>query len=111
MTINDRIDKTEQMLSFCCVKMEDLEKGEMCGFILKMRSPSCGLYGVGVYNEGMPVGNGSGLFAAALTGHFPLLPVEEEERLSDPEVRANFVERVFSYHSRKCQAFAHYETK
>ena len=29
---------------------------------------------------------------------YPLLPVEEEGRLSDPNLRENFIERVFAYH-------------
>ncbi|HKK21271.1 MAG TPA: DUF1722 domain-containing protein, partial [candidate division Zixibacteria bacterium] len=39
-----------------------------------------------------------GLFAAALLRHKPLLPVEEEGRLNDPDIRENFLVRVFAYH-------------
>ena len=45
----------------------------------------------------MPERNGRGLFAAALTDGLPQLPVEEEGRLNDPELRENFIERVFAY--------------
>jgi uncharacterized protein YbgA (DUF1722 family) len=49
-----------------------------------------------VYNEkGMPVKKGVGIFARIFMDHFPLLPVEDEGRLRDPEIRENFIERIF----------------
>lgn len=104
MTRVTRIDKTEQMLSFCREKLAELEHADLCGFIFKKDSPSSGLYRVKVYaDSGMPVKNGSGLFAAAFARRFPLLPVEEEGRLYDAALRENFIERVFSY--RRWQDF------
>jgi uncharacterized protein YbgA (DUF1722 family) len=53
--------------------------------------------GVGVYNErGMPVKKGMGIFAGIFMDHFPLLPVEDEERLHDPGLRENFIDRIFA---------------
>lgn len=97
MTGKSRRDLTDRMLAYCRDKVVELEGEDLCGFILKKNSPSSGLYRVKVYNNGMPATSGSGLFAAALTAHFPLLPVEEEGRLNDPPIRENFLERVFSY--------------
>jgi len=97
ITTRSRIDKTEQMLAYCNAKVAELEQEDLCGFIFKKNSPSSGLFRVKVYNNGMPVKNGSGLFAAAVVRHFPLLPVEEEGRLNDAAIRENFLERVFSY--------------
>jgi uncharacterized protein YbgA (DUF1722 family) len=54
---------------------------------------------VKVYKGGMVSKSGSGLFAAAMARHFPLLPLEEEGRLHDPAIRENFIERVFSRYS------------
>ena len=48
--------------------------------------------------ETQPVRRGRGLFAVALMEKLPLLPIEEEGRLNDPELRENFIERVFAYH-------------
>ena len=45
----------------------------------------------------MPARTGRGLFARAVTDRFPLMPVEEEGRLNDPELRENFIERVFAW--------------
>jgi len=98
MTRQSRIDKTDQMLAFCNSKTRELEGEDLCGFIFKKDSPSSGLFRVKVYNQtGMPSKTGSGLFAAAVARHFPLLPLEEDGRLNDPCIRENFIERVFSY--------------
>lgn len=72
--------------------------GELCGFILKKGSPSCGLERVKIYTEqGMPHAHGPGLFAGELMRSQPLLPVEEEGRLHDPVLRENFITRVYVY--------------
>ncbi len=103
VTGRSRIDKTEQMLAFCSAKVKELEGADLCGFIFKKDSPSSGLYRVKVYNQGASVKNGRGLFAAAVSRHFPRLPLEEEGRLNDPAIRENFIERVFSF--RRWQVF------
>ncbi|MEZ4242238.1 MAG: hypothetical protein R3B05_00580 [Nitrospira sp.] len=36
------------------------------------------------------------MFAHAFGRQFPLIPVEEEGRLSDPSLRENFIEQVFA---------------
>ena len=97
MTRQTRIDRTDQMLLFCSARISELENEDLCGFIFKKDSPSSGLFRVKVYNNGQAVKNGRGLFAAAMVCHFPLLPMEEEGRLNDPEIRENFIERIFSY--------------
>jgi uncharacterized protein YbgA (DUF1722 family)/uncharacterized protein YbbK (DUF523 family) len=97
VTIRSQTDRTEQMLAFCRTRVRELESADLCGFIFKKGSPSSGLYRVRVYTGGMPAKSGSGLFAAAMVRHFPLLPVEEEGRLNDPRIRENFLERVFGF--------------
>ena len=97
VTRKTREDKTEQMLAYCATKIGELEHEDLCGFIFKKDSPSSGLFRVKVYNNGQAQKVGSGLFAAAMARHFPLLPMEEEGRLNDAAIRENFIERVFSY--------------
>lgn len=97
VTNRSRTDLTGQMTAFCRTKVTELESEDLCGFIFKSKSPSSGLFRVKVYNQGMPAKIGRGLFAEAVTRHFPLLPVEEEGRLNDTDIRENFLERVFSY--------------
>jgi uncharacterized protein YbgA (DUF1722 family)/uncharacterized protein YbbK (DUF523 family) len=90
-------DVTDQMVSYRETRLEQLKTEDLCGYILKKDSPSCGLWRVKVYQGQGMVKSGSGVFAAGLIRHFPLLPVEEEGRLNDPKIRENFIERVFSY--------------
>lgn len=91
-------DHTGSMRRYARRRLEELAGDDLCGFVLKKDSPSCGLERVKVYGAaGMPVRSGRGLFADALVSRFPLLPVEDEGRLNDPHLRENFVERVFAY--------------
>jgi len=71
---------------------------QLCGFIFKKDSPSCGMERVKLYNDkGMPERVVAGLFAKELMAANPLLPVEEEGRLNDADLRDNFVTRVYVY--------------
>lgn len=90
-------DLTETMRTYARERVGQLAPLNLCGFILKKDSPSCGMERVKVYGGGMPQRQGRGMFAAELISRFPLLPVEEEGRLNDPRLRENFVERVFAY--------------
>ena len=81
--------------------MRELEGADLCGYVLKKGSPSCGMERVKVYTKGPAARTGRGLFAEALMERFPLLPVEEEGRLNDPRLRENFIERVFAYRPLK----------
>ena len=71
--------------------------GDLCGYILKKDSPSCGMERVRVYRNNMPERVGSGIYARILMDSFPNLPVEEEGRLGDPVLRENFIKRVFVF--------------
>jgi uncharacterized protein YbgA (DUF1722 family)/uncharacterized protein YbbK (DUF523 family) len=77
---------------------------DLCGYILKKDSPSCGMTRVKVYGEGMPSRAGRGIYASALMDAYPNLPVEDEGRLNDAKLRENFIERVFAY-QRLCGLF------
>jgi len=92
-----RIDLTDRVREFSRRRVAELEGEELCGFIFKKNSPSCGLHRVKVYNSGRAAGHGRGLFAAEVVRRFPLLPVEEEGRLADPALREQFIGRVFGY--------------
>jgi len=100
MTIQTRMDMTGPMQEYCRAKARELAYEEMCGFIFKTRSPSCEPFGIDVFHDGLPAGRTSGLFAAAIIRHFPGLPVEHEERLQDPEIRAAFMAQVMGYRHR-----------
>jgi len=69
------------------------------GYIFKAKSPSCGMERVKLFDDqGALAGATSGIYARAIMGELPLLPVEEEGRINDPDLRDSFIERVFAYH-------------
>jgi len=94
------IDVTEKLHAYGKAMGERLE--QISGYILKSRSPSCGMERVKVYDEqGRTSGKAAGAFAHSLMKKLPLLPVEEEGRLGDARLRENFIMRVFVYHRWK----------
>lgn len=93
-------DLTTAMQTWATERTHALTGLGLDGFILKSKSPSCGLHRVKVH-EGKgkrPTSGGRGVFAEALSRDFPDLPLEEDGRLHDPRIRENFVERVFAHH-------------
>lgn len=90
-------DWTTRMSKFAASRVRALAGANLSGYVLKKDSPSCGLDGVRVRNGTRTVLTGRGIFAGTLVELCPNLPVEEEDRLSDPAARENFVERVFAY--------------
>lgn len=98
ITVRTGTDHTEGMLKWTERKLRELEGEELCGFIFKSKSPSSGMGGVRVYGpSGMPSQRGTGIFGGSFMHHFPFIPVIDDGRLHDPELRENFIERVFVY--------------
>lgn len=92
-------DWTERMNRYAKKRVAALKTNNLHGYILKSKSPSCGMERVKVYTDkGMPNKNGRGLFAKVLLEQMPYLPVEEEGRLHDHRIRENFIIRVFSHY-------------
>ena len=91
-------DHSDAMRRFAARRVRELERMDLCGYVLKKNSPSCGMQRVWVYQEGKPAArDGRGLFAQALLEAMPGLPVEEAGGLADPRQRESFLERVFEY--------------
>ena len=98
LTGKSSIDHTDRLTRYAERRVDELASEELCGYVLKKDSPSCGLHRVKIYGtHGVPAKSGRGIFAARLVERFPSLPVEEEGRLSDPRLRENFIDRVFAY--------------
>jgi uncharacterized protein YbgA (DUF1722 family)/uncharacterized protein YbbK (DUF523 family) len=98
MTSRTDKDITDQMLRWARRRVRELESEGLAGFVFKSGSPSSGMERVKIYDKnGMPSKKGVGLFAREFMARFPLLPVEEEGRLHDAELRENFVEQIFAY--------------
>lgn len=92
-------DYTDRMRDFSESKTDDLKDENLCGYIFKKGSPSCGAFRIKVYNtRGETLHNNeAGVFAKTFQNKYPWIPVEEEGRLNDAALRHNFISRVFAY--------------
>ncbi len=90
-------DITEVMKAFCTDFLNSA--GDIDGFILKYRSPSCGIKDVKVYPtaalKSAVIGKTSGYFGGAVLKEFPYLPVEDEGRLRNARIKEYFMTRIF----------------
>jgi uncharacterized protein YbbK (DUF523 family) len=97
VTTRTGVDLTEKMTGWARNRVKELESEDLSGFVFKSRSPSCGIERVVVIQEnGQPVRKGVGIFARAFMENFPHVLVEDEDRLSDPGTRENFMEEIFA---------------
>lgn len=91
-------DVTEDMKNFCTRFLDSLE--DVDGFILKFRSPSCGMKDVKVYpavdGKGA-VGKTSGYFGGAVLERYPSLPIEDEGRLRNARIKEHFLTKLFTF--------------
>ena len=87
-------DWTGRMQSWARQRAAALRALNLSGFVLKARSPSCGVDGVRIVHDNRETLSGRGLFAQALADAMPGLPMEDEARLSDPRARDEFLARV-----------------
>lgn len=98
------LDVTDRLRDYGRQTVERL--ADISGYILKSKSPSCGLRRVKlVGHDGRLRRVGTGIFAAELERALPLLPMVEEGDLSEPALRENFMERVYGY--RRWQDLRH----
>jgi len=92
-------DWTQRMNRYSKKRSRELAKMNVCGYIFKSKSPSCGIARIPVVaKNGKTQSKGRGLFAELFIQQYPLVPVEDEDRLHDARVRENFITRVFAYH-------------
>lgn len=98
ITLTTRVDLTSAMTRFAERRVREMEALDLCGYVFKARSPSCGIADVPIYSSrGGTRRNGAGLFARSFRKQFPLVPIEDEDRLNDPAVCVHFLERVLCY--------------
>jgi uncharacterized protein YbgA (DUF1722 family) len=75
------------------------ELGEVDGFILKSRSPSCGVRDVRAYpdREGAaPINRGAGMFGGEVLERLKGVPVEDEARLRNIKLGEHFLTGAFT---------------
>ena len=101
-------DWTDRMTQWTRQRVQELQALNLSGFILKARSPSCGVRGVPIRPPslrfgaaGNPGSTGRGLFAQALLDAMPELPIADEEELGDSSARERFRVRILMYRNRE----------
>lgn len=90
-------DITEAMQSFTATFLAGLSAVD--GFILKNRSPSCGIKDVKFYADAAgetPAGKDAGFFGQAVLERFGHLAVEDEGRLTNLILRDHFLIKLFT---------------
>lgn len=91
------IDLTDKMTSFSRFYLEKLD--DFDGFILKSKSPSCGIGTTKVFpdteTEEYTHHEGNGFFAETVVHRYPEIPVIDEEQFKDPMKRDHFLTQVF----------------
>jgi uncharacterized protein YbbK (DUF523 family)/uncharacterized protein YbgA (DUF1722 family) len=90
-------DLTDTMQDFARSFLESLPPVD--GFLLKSRSPSCGLRDARLYRADRPSPlpqPRAGMFAEAVRARFPDLPAEDEARLTNRSIREHFLTAVFA---------------
>jgi len=69
------------------------------GFILKSRSPSCGVNNAKIFRDAdnpAPIGKGPGLFAEKVLEKFPGAAIEDEGRLMNFTIREHFLTKLYT---------------
>jgi len=96
-------DVTKELSDICETLALEAFEDNLCGFVFKAKSPSCGIERVKLYqnNSSMNEKKAVGLFAQAVKSKQPLLPIEEDGRLNDPWLKENFLMQIFAYKDLK----------
>jgi uncharacterized protein YbgA (DUF1722 family)/uncharacterized protein YbbK (DUF523 family) len=91
------LDVTEGMMDFSDHFLSSLSGVD--GFILKFRSPSCGMKDIRVYSSsanGVAISKTSGFFGGAVVKSFPDMAVEDEGRLRNFNIREHFLTKIYA---------------
>jgi uncharacterized protein YbbK (DUF523 family) len=91
-------DVTEDLVAYGRIQADQF----LCGFILKSRSPSCGIEDTPIMDtHGKIVTQGAGGFVIGLRGTDPELPMISDEQLLDDNDRNHFLEQVLAYAGKR----------
>ncbi|PID33794.1 MAG: hypothetical protein CR955_00615 [Thiotrichales bacterium] len=95
---NNELDYTTDLTEYA-QKVAKTYLSDISGYIFKKNSPSCGMERVNVYSpEGQLLHkDGTGIYAQVIKEYFPHMPMEEEGRLNDVNLRESFLTRVYLY--------------
>jgi uncharacterized protein YbgA (DUF1722 family)/uncharacterized protein YbbK (DUF523 family) len=91
------LDVTDKMRDFSNQYLNSLP--EVDGFILKFRSPSCGMKDIKVYSgtsKSGAISKTSGFFGGAVVKSFSDLAIEDEGRLRNFNIREHFLTKIYA---------------
>ena len=101
---SDNIDYTSQMMEFAEEFLSNID--DVDGFILKSKSPSCGVKDVKIYpkNQKCSISNkGQGIFSSKIIEKYSTIPIEDEGRLKNYNIRDEFLTKIFTINNLKCE--------
>lgn len=97
---NSGTDVSDIMNDFTTDYLDGLAQKKVHGFILKTRSPSCGVRDVKIYKTigkaPSMEGKTSGFFGKGVVEKFEDMPIEDEGRLRNYNIRDHFLTRIFT---------------
>lgn len=91
------LDVTDKIGDFSSRFLASLQQVD--GFILKYRSPSCGLKDIKVYSgsaKSTAISKTAGFFGGAVVKSFPDLAIEDEGRLRNFNIREHFLTKLYA---------------
>lgn len=97
------VDYTYQMCEFAEEFINGMD--DIDGFILKSRSPSCGIKDVKVYPKSQKCSiskNATGIFSSKVIEKISNIPIENEGRLKNYNIRDEFLTKIFTINDFKC---------
>ncbi len=87
------LDLTKKLEDFSQNFLKNLK--DICGCILKAKSPSCGIANAKFYKDNKIAGRTYGIFARTIKENLPYLPIIDEGRLRNKELFWEFLVKTF----------------
>ncbi|MCM8803680.1 MAG: DUF523 and DUF1722 domain-containing protein [Candidatus Omnitrophica bacterium] len=91
------VDLTKKIARYAEKVLKSLSVKDIDGFLLKANSPSCGVGSAKLYKNGKLIGKDYGFFAKKIKEKFYYLPIEDEVRLKNKDIREHFLIRIFAF--------------
>ncbi len=99
LTNETRFDHTQTLTQYTEQRLNAPEIQELCGYVFKSISPSCGIERVPLIDDNAHAAAvGMGIFARAFKTKYPLIPIVDERRLHNPTSRTHFLDQAYCYY-------------
>ncbi|MCB5234195.1 MAG: DUF523 domain-containing protein [Candidatus Cloacimonetes bacterium] len=100
LVVQDKTDLGALLSEYIAHIIADIKARDICGVILKSKSPSCGLRTTPLYDLDDTASGEyiSGLFAQALLDELPDMPLIDENDFLKEELRKDYIQRCLDYH-------------